>query len=53
MKKAKPVAIELYDHQSDPYELTNLAQMRGQQHVIDGLSQLLKRGWKAAVPDGR
>ena len=53
VKKAKPVAIELYDHQSDPYELTNLAQKRGQQHVIEELGQLLKRGWKAAVPDGR
>lgn len=53
VKKAKPVAIELYDHQSDPYELTNLAQQRGRQHVIEELGRLLKKGWKGAVPDGR
>ena len=53
VKKAKPVAIELYDHQSDPYELTNLAQQRGRQHVVEELGRRLKKGWKGAVPDGR
>ncbi len=50
VKKRQPVATELYDHQTDPYELTNLAQKEEQQPRVKELSQLLKDGWKAALP---
>ena len=52
-KKGRPVATELYDHRSDPQELTNLAQKKQQEPTVRELSQLLKKGWKAAVPDRR
>jgi iduronate 2-sulfatase len=53
VKKNKPIAIELYDHRSDPYELTNLARKEQQQPTVRQLSQLLKNGWKAALPNRR
>ncbi|MHC4584232.1 MAG: sulfatase [Planctomycetota bacterium] len=52
-RKKKPIAIELYDHRSDPYELTNLAKKKQQQSKVKQLSQLLKNGWKAALPNRR
>jgi len=53
VKKKQPIAVELYDHRSDPYELTNLAWKRQQQPTVRQLSQLLKNGWKAALPNRR
>jgi len=53
IKKKQPIAIELYDHRSDPYELTNLAKKKQQQSNVKKLSQLLKNGWKAALPNRR
>ena len=53
LKKKQPIAIELYDHRLDPYELTNLARKRQQQPTVRQLSQLLKNGWKAALPNRR
>jgi iduronate 2-sulfatase len=52
-KKKQPMAIELYDHRSDTYELTNLAGEKQQRSNIKQLSQLLKNGWKAALPNRR
>ena len=53
VKKKQPIAIELYDHRSDPYELINLAGKKEQQLTVRQLSQLLKNGWKAALPNRR
>ena len=53
IKKKKPIAVELYDHRSDPNELTNLAKEKQQQSNVKQLSQLLKKGWKAALPDSK
>jgi len=50
VNKKQPVTIELYDHKTDPYELTNIALKQEQQPTIKKLSQLLKDGWKAALP---
>jgi arylsulfatase A-like enzyme len=52
-KKNQPIAIELYDNRSDPYELTNLAKKKQQQSNVKILSQLLNNGWKAALPNRR
>jgi len=43
--------IELYDHDSDPGELHNLAGNRAFASVQAELRELLHRGWKAARPD--
>ncbi|UCG48762.1 MAG: sulfatase [Phycisphaerales bacterium] len=51
VKTKQPTAIELYDHQADPYELTNLAQREQQQPVVRELGQRLREGWKAALPN--
>jgi iduronate 2-sulfatase len=53
VKKKQPMGTELYDHKIDPYELTNLAQKEQYQPIVDELSQLLKKGWKAALPNRR
>jgi len=53
IKKKHLIAIELYDHRSDPYELTNLAKKKQQQSNVKKHSQLLKNGWKAALPNRR
>jgi len=53
VKKQQPVATELYDHRSDPYELTNLAQNKQYESICRELGRLLNKGWKAATPDRR
>ena len=53
VKNKQPIAIELYDHQADPYELTNLAQKKQQQPIVREFGQRLKNGWKAALPNRR
>jgi arylsulfatase A-like enzyme len=53
VKKKQPIAVELYDHKTDPYELTNLAQNQPYQPIVKELSQHLKKGWKAVLPKGK
>jgi iduronate 2-sulfatase len=43
-------ARELYDHQSDPHEMRNLASQPGHENTIKTLSRLLATGWQAALP---
>jgi iduronate 2-sulfatase len=43
-------ARELYDHQSDPHEMRNLASQPGHEKTIKTLSRLLATGWQAALP---
>jgi len=52
-KKMEPIALELYDHRSDPYELINQAGQKEKQSTVKQLSKLLKDGWKAALPKRR
>jgi iduronate 2-sulfatase len=42
------VAVELYDHQTDPQENVNLAGRAGSREVASQLSAQLKAGWRAA-----
>ncbi len=41
---------ELYDHQTDPREFTNLANDPKHARVVAEMRQLLKDGWRAVVP---
>jgi iduronate 2-sulfatase len=44
---ADPVYVELFDHQADPNETTNIAADRPD--VVTTLTQQLSRGWQAAL----
>ncbi|MGB7156428.1 MAG: sulfatase [Tepidisphaeraceae bacterium] len=46
----KPVATELYDHQTDPAETTNIAAQADQAEVVKKLAEQLSAGWKSAAP---
>jgi uncharacterized sulfatase len=41
---------QLYDHEHDPHELTNLAADPGHADIVAAMKQLLKDGWRAAEP---
>jgi arylsulfatase A-like enzyme len=43
-------SIELYDHQSDPYEYRNLAGDSAQREQLAAMKQQLRAGWQAALP---
>jgi len=45
-----PAKAELYDHQADPGEFTNLAKTPEHAETVAELSKLLHRGWRAALP---
>ena len=42
--------VELYDHQQDPHESTNIAKAKPE--ICQQLSQALKDGWRKALPPG-
>ena len=46
--------MELYDHQTDPDELRNLALDAEESLLLDSLTRVLERRWLASleVPDG-
>ncbi|MFG0334385.1 MAG: sulfatase, partial [Maioricimonas sp. JB049] len=44
------LARELYDHQSDPGETTNLAARPEFRETVNALQDQLQRGWAAAIP---
>ncbi len=46
-------AIELYDHQSDPQENTNISDAQENKAVIAKLARQLKLGWKSAKPSAQ
>lgn len=50
-KPESVVAAELYDHQTDPAEDTNIAAAAEHAELVRGLSQQLKRGWRGAKPN--
>ncbi len=49
---AKVDAIELYDHQSDPQENTNVANDPANAATVAQLTAQWKKGWQAAKPPG-
>jgi len=46
----KIMARELYDHENDPHENANVAGEPEYKQEIQRLSEMLKKGWKAALP---
>lgn len=44
------LAVELYDHQSDPDENINISLRPDNKELITNLSNSLRKGWKAALP---
>jgi iduronate 2-sulfatase len=44
-------AIELYDHTMDPNENINIAGIEENKSITEKLSEQLKLGWRAALPD--
>ena len=45
-------ALELYDHQTDPQENTNIAKAPANAELIKRLMSQWKQGWRAAKPGG-
>ena len=50
VKDKEPVGIELYDHQKDPGENVNLANLPENKELVARLAKMLHAGWKAALP---
>ena len=44
------LAVELYDHQADPYETVNIAGREDMRGIVTRLRQELQAGWRAARP---
>jgi len=47
-----PLAVELYDHQTDPAENVNVAGHAANRELVARLSAKLRRGWRGALPPG-
>ena len=47
---SKVDAIELYDHQTDPQENTNIAQLPANAALVEKLMTQWRGGWKGAMP---
>jgi arylsulfatase A-like enzyme len=48
--KKGPVRTALYDLEKDPWETVNLADEPASAQVRQEMADVLKRGWKAALP---
>ena len=46
-------ALELYDHQADPQENTNVANVPANAELVKQLKEQWRQGWKAAMPQQR
>ena len=44
---------ELYDHENDPHERTNIARLGENQPRVAELAKQLEQGWRAARPEGK
>jgi hypothetical protein len=44
------MAVELYDHKSDPQENTNVANDPANKAVVKKLAAQWRAGWQAALP---
>jgi hypothetical protein len=49
---SKVDAIELYDHQTDPQENTNVAKLPANAALVERLMAQWKKGWQGAQPAG-
>ena len=47
---AKVDAVELYDHQTDPQENTNIVQVAANQALVEKLTAQWSAGWRGAIP---
>jgi len=47
---SKVHATELYDHQTDPQENTNIAGLPANAALVSGLMEQWKKGWRGALP---
>jgi len=47
---AKVDAVELYDHQTDPQENTNIVQVAANQALVEQLTAQWSAGWRGAMP---
>lgn len=47
------VARELYDHETDPHEMQNVAEETQHTGTVKQLAELLRRGWKSALPEAQ
>ncbi len=45
------VALEIYDHRNDPAENVNLAAQKGNEPLIERLTEQYLRGWRGALPE--
>lgn len=50
LKKGKILARELYDHETDPGENVNVVDDPSYAGAVTGLEQMMKQGWKGALP---
>jgi uncharacterized sulfatase len=48
-----PKVAELYDHEVDAHEYTNLARDPRSAEIVAELSRRLREGWRAALPDAK
>ena len=46
-------AIELYDHQTDPQENTNIAKATGNADLVKRLMTQWRQGWQGATPQSK
>ena len=49
-KSGEVKARELYDHETDPDEMQNVAGQEGYAETLDRHGEILKAGWKKALP---
>jgi arylsulfatase A-like enzyme len=49
---SKVDAIELYDHQTDPQENTNIAKLPDNPALVNRLMEQWRQGWRGAKPPG-
>jgi arylsulfatase A-like enzyme len=47
---SKVTAVELYDHQADPQENTNIASLPENKELVEKLTQQWLAGWRGAMP---
>jgi iduronate 2-sulfatase len=45
-------AVELYDHEKDPFETVNVADRPENRTLLAQLQKTLQDGWRAALPPG-
>jgi iduronate 2-sulfatase len=50
-KTGKVIAQELYDMNKDPLQYVNLANEENKKEIVVRHMQLLKDGWKSALPE--